>query len=203
MVTLSTCANHQGSREVIGFPWPTTRWATPPRLLRAIIGTINTVTFASAKYEPLMYRALQLARVLPNPGAGDPPVGVVIYGPDGSEIASAHHDRERTADPTAYAEILALRQAGRALGTWRLEDCTLVTTLEPGTMSAGAIVQARIARLVIGSWDKYNGAVCSLWDVVRDRRLNHFVEVVPDVLKRECDALLNAYLDAPSSHIAG
>ncbi len=148
-----------------------------------------------------MYRALQLARAVPNPGAGDPPVGAVIYGPDRAEIASAHHDRERTGDPTAYAEILALRQASRALGTWRLEGCTLVTTLEPGTMSAGAIVLARIPRLVIGSWDKYNGAVCSLWDVVRDRRLNHYVEVIPEVLKRECDALFDAYFDSPSAHV--
>jgi tRNA(adenine34) deaminase len=144
-----------------------------------------------------MRRALELARTLPDPGAGDPPVGAVIYGPDGTEIASAHHDRERTGDPTAYAEILALRQAGRALGTWRLDDCTVVTTLEPGTMSAGALVLARVPRLVIGSWDRYRGAVCSLWDVVRDRRLNHFVEVFPEVLKPECDTLLNSYLDSP------
>ncbi|MGQ0841772.1 nucleoside deaminase [Actinokineospora sp.] len=150
-----------------------------------------------------MYRALQLARAVPDPGAGDPPVGAVIYGPDWAEIASAQHDRERTGDPTAYAEILALRQAARVLGTWRLAGCTLVTTLEPGTMSAGAIVLARISCLVIGSWDKYNGAVCSLWDVVRDQRLNHVVEVIPEVLKPECDALLNAYLDSPSSSVAG
>jgi tRNA(adenine34) deaminase len=168
-----------------------------------VIGTISTVTFPTARYEPMMYRALQLARALPDPGAGDPPVGAAIYGPDGTEIAAAHHDRERTGDPTAYAEILALREAGRSLGTWRLAGCTLVTTLEPGTMSAGAIVMARIPRLVIGSWDKYNGAVCSQWDLVRDRRLNHYVEVIPEVLKLECDALLNAYFDSPSPPVAG
>jgi tRNA(adenine34) deaminase len=146
-----------------------------------------------------MRRALELAKTLPDPGADDAPVGAVIYGPDGAEIAAAHHDRERTADPTAYAEILALRQAAQVLGTWRLTGCTLVTTLEPGTMSAGAIVLARVPRLVVGTWDRYNGAVCSLWDVVRDPRLNHFVEVIPEVLKDECDALLDAYLDAPSN----
>lgn len=144
-----------------------------------------------------MYRAIQVARILPDPGAGDPPVGAVIYDHDGREIASAHHDRERTGDPTAYAEILALRQAGKALGTWRLDGCTLVTTLEPGTMAAGAIVLARIPRLVIGSWDRHNGAICSQWDLVRDRRLNHYVEVFPEVLIEETDALLNSYLDSP------
>lgn len=158
-------------------------------------------TVPTTKYEPWMRRALDIARTLPDPGAGDPPVGAVIYQPDGIEIAAAHHDRERTGDPTATATIQALRQASRVLGTWRLDGCTLVTTLEPGTMCAGAIVMARIPRLVIGSWDKYNGAVCSLWDVVRDRRLNHFVEVYSEVLKSECDALLNGYLDSPTVHL--
>jgi tRNA(adenine34) deaminase len=153
----------------------------------------------TAQYEPWMRRALELACTLPNPGAEDPPVGAVVYDRDGKEIAAAHHDRARTGDPTAYAEILALRQAGKALGSWRLEGCTLVTTLEPGTMSAGALVLARVPRLVIGSWDKYNGAVCSLWDVVRDSRLNHYVEVIPEVLMAETDALLNTYLDTPQA----
>jgi tRNA(adenine34) deaminase len=153
-------------------------------------------TIPTAGYEAWMRRALRVAQALPDPGAGDPPVGAVVYGPDGAEIAAAHHDRERTADPTAHAEILALCEAGRALGRWQLEGCTLVTTLEPGVMSAGAIVLARVPRLVIGSWDTCNGAVCSRWDLVRDRRLNHFVEVIPEVLKAECDALLDSYLDA-------
>ena len=169
-------------------------FAAPPRTTARgrATGTIKRVTFLTAQYEPWMRRALQLARALPDPGAGDPPVGAVIFGADGSEIAAAHHDRERTGDPTAHAEVLALRQAGSALGTWRLEGCTLVTTLEPGVMAAGAIVLARIRRLVIGSWDPQNGAVCSLWDVVRDRRLNHFVEVIPGVLQHECDLLINS-----------
>ena len=144
-----------------------------------------------------MRRALQLARVLPDPGAGDPPVGAVLYGPDGTEIAAAHHDRHRTNDPTAYAEILAIRQAGHALGNWRLDGCTLVTTLEPGVMAAGAITLARIPRLVIGSWDTHNGAISSQWDLVRDRRLNHWVEVIPDVLRAECNHIVNTYLDTP------
>lgn len=83
------------------------------------------------------------------------------------------------------------------LGTWRLHGCTLVTTLEPGTMSAGAIVLARVPRLVIGSWDRHNGAICSQWDLVRDQRLNHYVEVSPQVLVNETDALLKGYLDSP------
>lgn len=149
------------------------------------------------QYEQWMRRALQVARLLPDPGAGDPPAGAVVYDPQGTEIAAAHRDRERTGDPTAYAEILALRQAGQALGTWHLQGCTLVTTLEPGTMSAGAIVLARIPRLVIGSWDRHNGAICSQWDLVRDHRLNHYVEVYPEVLITETDALLNSYLDSP------
>lgn len=149
----------------------------------------------SAQYEPWMRRALQIAGVFPDSEASDPPVGAVVYDRDGKEIAAAHNDRARSADPTAHAEILALRQAGKALGTWRLKGCTLVTTLEPGTMSAGAVVLARIQRLVIGSWDTDNGAVCSLWDVVRDRRLNHHVEVIPEVLMAETDILLDAYLN--------
>lgn len=153
----------------------------------------------TAQYEPWMYRALQVARTLPCPGADDPPVGAVVYDPDGNEIAAAHHDRARTGDPTAYAEILALRDAGKTLGTWRLDGCTLVTTLEPSTMSAGALVLARLPRLIIGSWDRYNGAICSLWDVVRDHRLNHYVEVIPEVLMSETDALYNAYLDTPQA----
>lgn len=103
-------------------------------------GTMPGVQYRSTtEYEPWMHRALQVARTLPNPGADDPPVGAVIYDRDGHEIAAAHHDRARTGDPTAYAEILALRKAGKVLGMWRLDGCALVTTLEPNTMSAGAL----------------------------------------------------------------
>ncbi|WP_308128331.1 nucleoside deaminase [Frankia sp. CiP3] len=107
----------------------------------------------TAQYEPWMRRALEMgAKGLPNPDADDAPVGAVIYGPD-------------------EAEILALRQAAQALGMWRLTGCTLVTTLEPGTMSVGAIFLAYVPRLVVVTWDRYDGAVCSLWDVVRNPRL--------------------------------
>ncbi|CAL9575358.1 tRNA-specific adenosine deaminase [Actinosynnema sp. ALI-1.44] len=90
--------------------------------------------------------------------------------------------------------MLALRQAGQALGSWRLVDCTVVTTLEPSVMSAGALVLARVPLLVIGSWDVANGAVCSQWDLVRDTRLNHRIEVHGGVLAEETDALLRDYL---------
>lgn len=139
-----------------------------------------------------MLRALQLAWSAPTPAADDHPVAAVLYDHSGTEIAAACHDRDRIADPTAHAEITALRDAGHKLGTWRLDGCTLVTTLEPCTMCAGALVLARISRLVIGAWDDHHGAICSLWDVVRDRRLNHFVEVIPDVLASDCNALLHA-----------
>jgi tRNA(adenine34) deaminase len=120
---------------------------------------------------------------------------VVIYGPGGEEITTACPSRAATNDPTALAEVLALRQAGQILGRWRLTGCTMVTTLEPGVMSAGAIVLSRLTRLVVGSWDVHHGAITSKWDLVRDTRLNHWVEVFPQVLQAECDALLASYLD--------
>lgn len=144
-----------------------------------------------------MHRALAVAREQHDPGAGDLPAGAVLYDADGSEVAAAHHDRASTYDPTAHAEMVVLREAGMKLRSWRLHGCTLVTTLEPCTMCAGAIVLARLPTLVIGSWDTSNGAVSSLWDVVRDRRLNHVVEVFPEVLREECDTLLHSYLEAP------
>ncbi len=144
-----------------------------------------------------MRRALAVARERHDPGAGDLPAGAVFYDADGNEVAAAHHDRANTYDPTAHAEMQVLRAAGTKLRTWRMHGCTLVTTLEPCTMCAGAIVLARVPTLVIGSWDDVNGAVCSLWDVVRDRRLNHYVEVIPEVLREECDALLHSYWQTP------
>jgi tRNA(adenine34) deaminase len=122
--------------------------------------------------------------------AADVPVGAVVYGPDGAELASAANEREKTGDPTAHAEIVAMRRAAATLGGWRLEGCTLVVTLEPCTMCAGALVLARVATLVFGAWEPKTGAVGSLWDVVRDRRLNHRPEVYPGVLADECAALL-------------
>ncbi len=108
-------------------------------------------------------------------------------------VALGRNEREALHDPTGHAEIVALRRAGAALGTWNLVGCTLAVTLEPCTMCAGAIVLARIARLVFGAWDPKAGAVGSLWDVVRDRRLNHRPEVVGGVREQECGALLEQF----------
>ncbi|WP_073966749.1 tRNA adenosine(34) deaminase TadA [Streptomyces sp. CB02460] len=124
---------------------------------------------------------------------GDVPVGAVVLGPDGALLATGHNEREATGDPTAHAEVLALRRAAAALGEWRLSGCTLVVTLEPCTMCAGALVQARVDRVVYGARDEKAGAAGSLWDVVRDRRLNHRPEVVAGVLEAECAAPLTAF----------
>jgi tRNA(adenine34) deaminase len=121
------------------------------------------------------------------------PVGAVVLDPVGRILASAHNEREATSDPTAHAEVLALRRAGAVVRSWQLTGCTLAVTLEPCTMCAGAIVLARIARVVFGAWDPKAGAVGSLWDVVRDRRLNHRPEVVAGVREDECAALLNEF----------
>jgi len=117
---------------------------------------------------------------------GDVPVGCVVLDSTGAVIATGRNARETEHDPTAHAEIVAIRAAGRGLGSWRLTGCTLVVTLEPCTMCAGAIVLARFDRVVFGAYDPKAGAVGSLWDVVRDRRLNHRPEVVAGVLEPEC-----------------
>ena len=128
-------------------------------------------------------------------GSGDVPVGAVVVGPDGEVVGRGHNARERDHDPTAHAEIVALRAASARLGRWRLDDCTLVVTLEPCVMCAGATVLARVPRLVLGAWDPKAGACGSQWDVVRDRRLNHRVEVVGGVLEDECGALLRDFFE--------
>jgi tRNA(adenine34) deaminase len=132
----------------------------------------------------------QAALALP---AGDVPVGAVVVGPDGTVVGRGHNVREAEGDPTGHAEVRALREAAGALGEWRLFGCTLVVTLEPCTMCAGALVLARVDRLVYGADDPKAGAVGSLWDVVRDRRLNHRPEVVGGVLAAECGDLLRAF----------
>lgn len=124
---------------------------------------------------------------------GDVPVGCLVLGPDGSVIGRGHNEREAVGDPTAHAEMVAIREAARTSGRWRLDGCTLVVTLEPCTMCAGAIVLARIDRVVYGAADAKAGAAGSLWDVVRDRRLNHRPEVVPGVLAEECGAALTSF----------
>jgi tRNA(adenine34) deaminase len=125
--------------------------------------------------------------------AGDVPVGAVVVGLDGTILGRGHNIREATGDPTGHAEIVALRAAAREVGEWRLTGATLVVTLEPCTMCAGALVLARVARLVYGAYDDKAGAVGSLWDVVRDRRLNHRPEVIPGVAGADCTAVLNAF----------
>jgi tRNA(adenine34) deaminase len=124
---------------------------------------------------------------------GEIPVGAVVLDAAGEVIASAHNERESAHDPTAHAEVVALRRAGAALGSWQLSGATLVVTLEPCTMCAGALVLARVARLVFGAWDPKAGAVGSLWDVVRDRRLNHRPQVVGGVLADDSAALLTEF----------
>ncbi|MBR8642484.1 tRNA adenosine(34) deaminase TadA [Streptomyces tuirus] len=125
---------------------------------------------------------------------GDVPVGAVVLAPDGTTVlAAGHNEREAGGDPTAHAELLALRRAAAGLGAWRLAGCTLVVTLEPCTMCAGAIQQSRVDRLVYGARDEKAGAAGSLWDLVRDRRLNHRPEVIEGVLAEECARLLTEF----------
>ena len=124
---------------------------------------------------------------------GDVPVGAVVVGPDGAVVGTGHNRREADDDPTAHAEVLALRAAAETLGRWRLDDCALVVTLEPCAMCAGATALARVPRLVLGAWDEKAGACGSVWDLVRDRRANHWVEVVPGVREAECAALLRDF----------
>ncbi|MDT0476491.1 tRNA adenosine(34) deaminase TadA [Streptomyces griseoviridis] len=128
----------------------------------------------------------------------DVPVGAVVLGPDGTTVlAAGHNEREATGDPTAHAEVLAIRGAAARTGDWRLSGCTLVVTLEPCTMCAGALVQSRVDRVVYGARDEKAGAAGSLWDVVRDRRLNHRPEVVEGVLADDCARLLTAFFRTP------
>ncbi|MEV7429698.1 MULTISPECIES: nucleoside deaminase [unclassified Nocardioides] len=127
---------------------------------------------------------------------GDVPIGAVVLDPSGAVVGTGRNVREADADPTGHAEVVALREAARARGEWRLDGCTLVVTLEPCTMCAGAAVLARVERIVLGAWDPKAGAVGSLWDVVRDRRLNHRPEVVGGVLAEESAALLEDFFRA-------
>ena len=125
--------------------------------------------------------------------AGDVPIGAVVVDVSGEVVGVGRNVRERDGDPTGHAEVVALRAAAVSVGQWRLSGCTLVVTLEPCTMCAGAAVLARVDRIVFGAYDEKAGAVGSLWDVVRDRRLNHRPEVVPGVLADESTALLDEF----------
>ncbi len=141
----------------------------------------------------LMQLALQAARRALD--TGDVPIGAVVVGPDGIILGTGWNEREATGDPTAHAEVLAIRRAAEVVGEWRLEGCTLVVTLEPCSMCAGASVLARIPRVVFGAWDEKAGAAGSVFDVLRERRLNHWTEVFPGVLEEECAQLLTGFFE--------
>jgi tRNA(adenine34) deaminase len=142
-------------------------------------------------YDAAMRAALVEARSALD--SGDVPIGAVVLDADGTIIGHGHNVRERDGDPTGHAEILAIRSAAEVVGEWRLTGCTLVVTLEPCTMCAGAIVLSRLHRLVFAAYDEKAGAVGSLWDVVRDRRLNHRPEVVSGLLADESRSLLDDF----------
>jgi len=144
-----------------------------------------------ATYDAAMRAALDQARSALD--SGDVPVGAVVLDPAGTVVSAGRNVREADAGPTGHAEVAALRAAAAARREWRLDGCTLVVTLEPCTMCAGAAVLARVERLVFGAYDDKAGAVGSLWDVVRDRRLNHRPEVVAGVLVDESTALLDEF----------
>ena len=141
-----------------------------------------------------MERALALATDAG--AAGDVPVGAVVTDAAGTVIGEGRNLREVTHDPTAHAEVVALREAAAAIGSWNLEGCTLVVTLEPCVMCAGAVLQSRISRLVFGAWDEKAGAAGSVYDVVRDRRLPYRAEVVAGVREAAASALLRDFFDA-------
>ncbi|HEY0890808.1 MAG TPA: tRNA adenosine(34) deaminase TadA [Nocardioides sp.] len=155
---------------------------------------------AASSYDVAMTAALVEARAAL--ATGDVPIGAVVVAEDGTVVGRGRNVREADADPTGHAEVVALREAARARGEWRLSGCTLVVTLEPCTMCAGAAVLARVDRVVFGAWDPKAGAVGSLWDVVRDRRLNHRPEVVSGVLAEESAALLEAFFAARRDPLA-
>lgn len=145
------------------------------------------------RYHAVM--GLALAEAAQAPATGDVPVGAVVVAPDGTVLGRGRNAREAVGDPTAHAELIAIRAAAAAVGEWRLTGCTLVVTLEPCTMCAGAVVLSRLSRLVFGAYDGKAGAVGSLWDVVRDRRLNSRPEVVGGVRAEECGRLLTSFFE--------
>lgn len=162
------------------------------RAVGLVSGGARSAAPSAERPDVVLMREALAEAVLALP-TGDVPVGAVVVRPDGSVVGRGHNEREATGDPTAHAEMIALREAARALGRWRLDDCTLVVTLEPCAMCAGATVLARVPRLVLGAWDPKAGATGSVHDLVRDRRLNHRVEVVGGVLEQECGALLRDF----------
>jgi len=163
--------------------------ASAPDVPRVVVGERSA--WATAADEAAMDLALAEARAAL--AGDDVPVGAVVLGPDGTVVGRGRNTREVDGDPTGHAEIVAMRQAAAALGRWRLDGCTLVVTLEPCLMCAGAVLQARVPRLVLGAWDEKAGACGSQWDVVRDRRSPHRVEVVAGVRAAESATLLRDF----------
>ena len=145
----------------------------------------------SPEYEQWMLRALEQAELAR--AAGDVPVGAIIVDAEGNLLSTGHNTREVTHDPTGHAEVEAIRAATASLESWRLTDATLVVTLEPCVMCAGAILAARIPRVVFGAWDEKAGAAGSVYDLLRDRRLNHQVEVIGGVLEAQCASGLTEF----------
>ena len=143
-------------------------------------------------YERAMRAALERAK-FGEVASGDVPVGAVILNSKGEIVAMGNNQRELLRDPIAHAEMVAIRAASKSIGSWRLEECTLVVTLEPCAMCAGAIMQSRIPRVVFGAWDEKAGAAGSVWDLLRDPRSLFKVEVITDVLADECRALLQEF----------
>lgn len=146
-----------------------------------------------SRWDAAMRQALEEASLAV--GHGDVPIGAVLLDADGAVVSVGHNERELIGDPTAHAEVLALRRGAEQHGEWRLEGHTLVVTLEPCAMCAGAIVASRIEKLVFGAFDPKAGAVASLFDVVRDPRLNHRPEVVSGILEQECGRPLRDFFE--------
>jgi tRNA(adenine34) deaminase len=153
------------------------------------------------EFEAAMTAALVEARSAA--AGGDIPVGAVVLGPGGDVIARSGNAREALQDPTAHAEVRALREAAQVLGRWRLTDCTLVVTLEPCPMCAGAAVMSRVSRVVFGAWNEEYGAGGSRWDLLRDKRLPHRPEVVTGVLSEPCGDLVRSFLAERRPHDHG
>ena len=143
-------------------------------------------------FEGAMTLALEVARS----SSGDVPVGAIVINEKGEVIATGTNERELLKDPTGHAEIVVLRKAAQKVGSWRLENHTLIVTLEPCAMCAGAIIQSRISRVAFGAWDEKAGAVGSVWDLLRDPRTLHKVEVISGILEQECAQILHDFFQA-------
>ena len=144
-------------------------------------------------YKLIMQAALSLAKVAAD--KGDVPVGAIVVNEAGEILGTGQNLREQSNDPTAHAEVIAIRQAAEKIGSWRLDDLTLVVTLEPCAMCAGAILQSRIKRLVFGAWDEKAGAVGSVMDVIRDPRALTKSEVISGIMEKECSEVLSNFFN--------